>query len=386
MGGYADISDDGAYYGRVYTAKDGTSWFEPMGAAVKIDTIYKDIEASTYEWNLSYLYCEEQQNLRISRGMMGDAKCASFLATKGVDVTRHSFDTLVEVLQNQEQGFCQGVNGMLPPVINVHRHIGWIELPDTATGKPVLCYRSSELLGPQKGQYVGPMDIKPRGDYQEWKDMVIRDILGHITLELVLVAALAAVVNGLIAPQTNNENPILHLNYSSGKGKSTAGYLAVSTAGRPFEGSVPGTGINGEQVRFQSLYQSWGGTDNAIVATQSGNRGAVVVLNELGKSRWKNIGQTIYYLSEGGEKSRYSGQGQTTKSSEQYYTVFISTGEMSLLDKCQSKSEGLQVRVLELSQPLTDSADHANRIKNTCREHCGHAAPCLPSTSLTMAA
>lgn len=206
--------------------------------------------------------------------------------------------------------------------------------------------------------------------------MVINDVLGHTVLELILVAALAAIVNGLIAPCRNGENPIVHLNYSSGKGKSTAGYLAVSTAGKPFEGAVPGTGISGERVYLQSLYQSWSATDNAIVTSQAGNRGAITVLNELGKSMSKNLTRLVYDLSEGSDKKRLNAD-YTSSVSERYMTVFISTGEMSLLDRCQSKLEGLRVRVMELSQDITESAEQANRIKNACREHCGHAAPML---------
>ncbi len=34
---------------------------------------------------------------------------------------------------------------------------------------------------------------------------------------------------------------------------------------------------------------------------------------------------------------------------------------MSLLERCKDKAEGLQIRVMELEQPLTDDAAYANR-------------------------
>lgn len=373
MGTYADISNDGKYYGRVHETVDGHDFFEVMGNAVKISEVYNDIETDRVEWSLSYDYMGKQKNLRMPRSVLGDTQKASVLAENGIDVTRRTYDTLMETLTSQEKGWGNGLGGNLPPTINVYRHLGWIELPRFGQ-----CYRDVEMIGPQKAKYTGQFDVKKRGDYGRWKEMVINDVLGHTVLELVLVAALAAVVNGLIARCRTGENPIVHLNYSSGKGKSTAGYLAVSTAGKPFEGSVPDTGICGERVDLQSLYQSWGATDNAIVTSQAGNCGAVTVLNELGKSMSKNLTRLVYDLSEGSDKKRLNAD-YTSNVSERYTTVFISTGETSLLDRCQSKLEGLRIRVMELNQPITDSAEQADRIKNTCREHCGHAAPMLAS-------
>lgn len=93
-------------------------------------------------------------------------------------------------------------------------------------------------------------------------------------------------------------------------------------------------------------------------------------LNELGKYLGKDATRLVFDFSEGSDKKRMN-----YKISERYSTVIISTGEASLLDKCKSKLEGLRIRVMELRKPLTDSAEHSNKIKATCLEHCGHAAP-----------
>ena len=202
------------------------------------------------------------------------------------------------------------------------------------------------------------------------------DVVGYPALQLILIAALSAVVVGLLALEISIENPIVHINYPSGKGKSTAGYLAASTAGRPFEGSMTAVDEDGRTMELHSLYQSWGSTDNAMVATQAGNGGAVIVLNELGKSLTKNMKRLVYDLSEGSDKKRLTST-LNTRMSQGYSTTFISTGEESLLDKCNSKMEGLNIRVMEITKPLTNDAEHSNRIKEVCVANYGHAATML---------
>lgn len=51
--------------------------------------------------------------------------------------------------------------------------------------------------------------------------------------------------------------------------------------------------------------------------------------------------------------------------------------ESSLLEKCEQKFEGLQVRVMEITDALTESAEHSRILKNESIENCGHAAPML---------
>lgn len=84
----------------------------------------------------------------------------------------------------------------------------------------------------------------------------------------------------------------------------------------------------------------------------------------------------MYDLSEGTDKTWLNADMETRKS-EGYATTILSSGEISLLGRCADKLEGLQSRVMELEQPLTNDADHARRIKEACRRHNGWAAPML---------
>jgi len=86
--------------------------------------------------------------------------------------------------------------------------------------------------------------------------------------------------------------------------------------------------------------------------------------------------QIVYHLSEGTDKERLK-KDLDDECSEAYFTTFISTGEVSLLESCKSKAEGLSIRVMEITDPLTDTAAQADRIKKFCRFNFGHAVPKL---------
>lgn len=375
MGIYTPTFIQGDYFGVQTKTSKGCYRFDALGKLPVLEEALESIEDDSVRLKLSSPYFGRAKVAYISHGEMLDLKLATKLGNLGFDVTKATFDRFVDAIRLQEEVLEQ--SGTNPTV--TYASLGWIRIgfEDTSTGAIIfkLCYRCSELLGyndPHK--YTGPYDIQPIGSYAAWKQMVMDDIIPYPTLQLTLVAALSAVVVGALAYGIPIENPILHLNLPSGRGKSTAGYLAASTIGRPFDGTMPELDKDGNTIERQSVYQSWGATDNAMIATQGGNRGVVTVLNELGKSLSKDMTRLIFDLSEGSDKKRLNSD-LNTRLSKGYSTTFISTGESSLLDKCNTRLEGLAVRVMEVSKPLTKDAEHANRIKDCCFNNCGHAAP-----------
>jgi len=182
-----------------------------------------------------------------------DPKTIKALADIGYDVTTATFSSFVDSLRIQLEAFDQ--QGYAPTP--VYSFLGW--LPPSNEDDGALHYRASTLIGsPQDAKYIGNYDVVPCGTYEAWKDMVIKDVIPYPTLQLVLIAALASVVIGILTYKTPIENPIVHLNLPSGKGKSTAGYLAASILGRPFDGSIPVKDEDGRTIERNSLYQSWG--------------------------------------------------------------------------------------------------------------------------------
>lgn len=361
----------------IFEMKNNKFVFRPLGKLPVLEEVLECIEDDRVYFKLSTPFYGRQKIAYISQGDLSDPQLSKELADLGFDVTKALSNYFVDVIRLQAEA--KEAGNILPT--SAYSALGWIQIPyeDPSTGQTEfkLCYRSFKLIGSKRAiKYLGPYNITPTGDYNTWRQLMIEEIIPYPTLQLVLVAALSAVIVGLLSIKIPIENPILHLNLPSGKGKSTAGYVAAATAGRPFDGSMTVIDEDKKVAEKISVYQTWGATDNAMVATQAGNRGVVTVLNELGKSLSKNMTRLIFDLSEGSDKKRLN-TNLKARISKGYSTTFVSTGESSLLDKCETKLEGLAVRVMEISKPLTKDAEHANRIKDGCFSNCGFAAPKL---------
>lgn len=357
------------YIGYDITLKNGDTIFKKMGRAVHISDIEESIETDDVYLNFKFNYIGKTKYMRILRDEIADPAVMKLLARKGGAGGRGSYDCLTEILLQQEDEF--------DTVTPVFENLGWIKLPEYDDEGTLLgyrhCFRANELIGHSEANYVGNFDVAPYGSYREWKQMVIEEVVPTPVLQLVLIAALSAVVLGLIAEYRCCENPILHLCFASSRGKTTALECATSTVGRPFEGEHYSLDENGQTVVKHSMFQSWSSTDNAMITRQAGNRGMVTVLNELGKSMSSNMTRLVFDLTDGSDKARLT-KDLRLRVSEGFTTVFISCGESSLLDRCKSKYEGLLIRVMEINQPITTSAKQARRIKETCRENGGFAA------------
>lgn len=359
-----------------WKASKNSSTFVPLGNAIIIDHITDNIETNDARLLLSFDYMGEQRHITIDRAEIGDPKLLQKLAAKGADISIKHFHHLVDTLRLQEYALSQ--SGVC--VEKVYTNLGWIPIPiRNSEGQQIaskLCYRASHLLGGYKASYAGPYSVTPMGNFVTWKNMVQNEVVGHPPLEIVLLAGLAAVVNGLIGPITTGENPIYHVCGCSSSGKSTGLCLCASVSGAPFDGEYRSYSNSGEVIVKRSLYGNWSSTEAATTRMCVGNKGAVVVLNELGKYRERDLTQVVYDLSDGVEKYRLNSKMEVT-TAENYSTVIVSSGEISLLEHCLSKTEGLHNRVLEITDPLTKDADHSRRIKDICRKHNGWAAPTL---------
>ena len=377
MGIYTTTKIQGDQFGTMYRADDKKIKFRPLGKLPVLEEVLESIEDEKVYFKLRSSFFGRQKIAYIQHGDLLDPQLGKELSDLGFDVTKTLLNHYIDAIRLQEE--LLEARGTVPTA--AYAHLGWIQLPytDPNTGQICfkLCYRSFRLLGDNRPEkYIGQYDIAPTGDYEAWRQLMIDEVIPFPALQLVLVAALSAVIAGLLAIKIPMENGLVHLNLPSGKGKSTAGYVAAATAGRPFDGTMTAIDEDGKVVEKQSIYQSWGATDNAMVATQAGNRGVVTVLNELGKNLSKNMTRLIFDLSEGSDKKRLN-TDLKARVSKGYSTTFISTGESSLLEKCDTKLEGLAVRVMEITKPLTKDAEHANRIKDGCFANCGFAAPKL---------
>lgn len=357
------------YYGKyLYDHQTQQDVFHALGREILLDRVTENIENGSITWTLSFEFEGRRKSIDVPRQFIADnKKFIDELARAGADVPPKHFHTVLDTLRLQQEDI--EANCL---VDRTYEHLGWIKLRDyDSNGNPVwrYCYRGQTLIGNNttKASYSGPYMVRPTGSFPVWKQGVINEVIGHTLLEIVLLAGLSAVVNGLIAPETTRENLIIHINGLSGTGKTTGCELAVSVSSAPFQGA--------SKERL-SLLCSWGATANAVIRRCEGNRGAVIAFNEIGKFREADMSPVVYNLSEGTDKERLN-TDLNAKRTEVYFTTFISTGVMSMQAKCKTKAEGLSVRVMEITDPLTDDAAHANRIKTFCRTNYGHAAPML---------
>lgn len=364
---YNNVEIRNGFYGVVHYDKDGNeTYFEEKGKEVRLEAILNSLENGDVTWRVSFDYIGQRKRFDILRNSISEKKLASFLQGKGADITARTFNCFVDSMrlqENQKSG-----------VINTFQHLGWIKIPKN--DEMEYAYRCSKLVGNVRGVYDGNLALKPNGSLDEWRSMVKNEVLGRPPLETILLAALSAPIVGLLGINTTTDNPIYHINFRSGRGKSTVCYLACSVSGVPFDGKRVEYDNYGVLKENSSIYGSWGATPKATISTHAGNRGVVAILNELGKFTGSDMTQIVFNLSEGSDIKRLNTQLETLVS-EGFNTVFISSGEMSLIDRCKSKLEGVKTRVMEISVPMTESAEHSRKIKNCCIENNGYAAPMI---------
>ena len=349
--------------------------FKPLGKAVYIESITRDIETNTVKFILSWDYLGEMIYFELTRRSISDPSLLQELIEAGADVTKKNFHIFVDTLRLQELDIEASGAGSQ----KVYSHLGWktvlVPKANGGTAKK-LCYRAATMVGPCNAEYVGPLKIQPMGSYEAWKDMVEKEFIGHTPAEVAMLAGLSAVINGLISTHTTGETAIVHICGGTGSGKSSVAQGCVAAYGEPFDGSRTAYDKSGMPVTQQSLYGSWSATENAAIARCAGNHGSLIVWNELGKFRGNDLSSLVYNVSEGTGKLRMN-KALELNQSEGFSTTIMSVGELSLLDKCQSKADGLRIRVLELDMKMTKSPESADRIKDISRKNNGWAAPML---------
>lgn len=364
---YNNVDIRNHYYGVIIYDKDGNEiGFDRKGKEVRLDEVRINIEDGEVVWGVSFDYMSMRRHVDIPRNNISDKKCAAYLQGKGADITVRTFNCFVDSMRWQER--------MVANRLNIYKKVGWIKIPYNGTLE--YAYRCSKLVGNMKARYDGELALTPKGSFEVWKSMVLNEVIGRTPLETILLAALSAPIVGIHGINTTTDNPIYHINFSSGKGKSTVCFLATSVSGEPFDGMRTTYDNNGIPTEKSSIYSSWGATANATVSSHAGNRGVVAILNELGKFEGNDMTSLVFNLSEGSDIKRLNKQLQPVVS-EGFNTVFISCGEMSLIDKCKAKIGGIRTRVMEISVPMTENAEHSRRIKACCVENNGYAAPMI---------
>lgn len=363
MSNYVTIRNN--FYGIVLLDKEGKEIkFVEKGKKIKLVQVLLNLENDECTWKLRFEYKGKEVFLDFQRGDIVDKSCLKELIKKGADIKPRNTNIAIESIMLQEEN---------APIDYTYENVGWVEFPNDSGGD--FCYRAENLIG-ESGEYSGKYKLAPMGSFGGWKAMIQNEVLGITSLEVILIASLSAIINGIIAQSTTGENPIFHICLASGQGKSSIGYVCCSAYGEPFEGSKKVTDAYGNSKNKKSVFGSWAATENALITDNCGNQGVCVILNEIGKYQGKDLTSVVYGLSDGVDKNRLNEKYKGSVG-ENFCTSIISIGESSLIQKCATKEQGVKIRVMEIDTPLTNSADHSRRLKKGSRENNGWAAQIL---------
>lgn len=207
-----------------------------------------------------------------------------------------------------------------------------------------------------------------QGSLADWQQQISQPCANHNRL----VFALACAFAGQLLEPLNEQSGGFHIRGNSSSGKSTALKIA---------GSVWG---NSEQVIRQ-----WRATSNALEGIAAMHNDGFLGLDEISQCDPKDVGNTIYMLSNGQGKARMQRTG-ATKPVTQWRVLFLSNGEKSL-DSIMGQigkrtNAGQEIRLADIPadaghglgifDPLPDGqrpADYAEQLQQVTANYYGSA-------------
>lgn len=342
-------------YGNIVSTKDGSFEFVPLGRVPKLVKLKSYGELDEVYLRLKFTYGGVKKWIDIPRSQLTRQGILSY-ASNGLDVFEHTASCLIKVLQLLEQDYFEAGN----TIVYYHKQFGWHTVK--YAGKEYQVYKHYHFNMPFKSTYEGTYDIKPKGTLKDWCNVVNTHVIGNTPMETMVAVGLSSVLVGYLREDFDYENIFVHLVGDSSCGKTTAASLAVSTGGNPV-------------ISKNSLLKTWASTSNAIITNKMGNNGLTVGMDELSMFPYQDLTDLVYRLTNGTEKDRLT-KDCKLKEVESFKTTIVSTGEVSLLSKCNNNT-GLKARVIELKAKWTTSAENSEAIKAGIQNAYGTASACL---------
>lgn len=129
------------------------------------------------------------------------------------------------------------------------------------------------------------------------------------------------------------------------------------------------TSVWGKPTVETGLFSTWNQTELSLMNLLANNHGVTIALDESSICRF-DMTSTLYNLSQGINRQRLQKnlQQQPTK---EWLTTILSIGESSLLEHTNNNT-GLKVRAIEFNEPVTLSAEQANKCKTFFLNNYGH--------------
>ncbi len=322
--------------------KEDRPVFVPCGSAVEVKKVLVELETMKRVLKIIVYDCRGNgTEVDISRNMLTEQNILN-LTEYGAQVDKKTAGILIKCIENEEAD---------APVVFQHKRVGFS------------LYGDKQIFKGDKGyditsEYVGGLEIEPRGSMKEWKKMIREEVLGT-PLEVVLAGALSAVVLDYIHQDYPIDNIMMSLVGNSSSGKTTALNLAVSAGARPVSSG-------------KSFMMSFIDTELSIIHKLSSAYPAGI--DEFTAVSHKNMTKFLYTVANGSERSRMNKNLDMVETNEFHTSVFMSS-ECSILASADDY-EGLMARVMEFENiQWTKSARSADAIKKASLSNYGWAVP-----------
>nr|CCP90039.1 unnamed protein product [Staphylococcus aureus] len=243
------------------------------------------------------------------------------------------------------------------PISYLYEGVGILETPFGPIVSLSEIYTTKEFdnKSPSDAICDNAYDLTPKGTFDNWFNMYLKEVKGSLLLELAVVFGISALVTSFLKHKHETEfaGIIFSFTGQSSTGKSTAASLAVSVAGNPTKGN-------------ETLFRNWNATRNALEGYLSNNFGIPIVFDELSSATFRDTTGLLYSITEGQGRQRSNVHGEV-KTPKNWGTSVISTSEHSIFND-SAQNDGLRVRTIRMFKRyavITTSAKILGRVLAT---------------------
>jgi len=315
-----------------------------LGEEIKVLSTNKDIDNDEYSLLIEYYFKGKPYKIEIPRHLCLKKSELIKYQRNGLDVTERTAEAIISYLQEKEKTSSEEL---------VHSSIGY----SNYCGKDIFkLYKGINI----NSNYIGKLDIEPKGSYEKWIKCVNEYVIGNVPLETMLVVGLSSAIIGIVGNIIELDTMFIHISGDSTSGKTISSMLAISPWGNP-----------NLKIR-NGLATTWNSTENAVFSNIISNHGLAVLLDEISMSDSIDFTQAVYRLSGGKDKQRLDKES-IKKDTGTWNTTIISNGEFRLLEKAK-KNTGAKMRIIDFSNVIwTKDGESADALKEGILHNYGYA-------------
>lgn len=323
--------------------EDDLFWLCPVSSYIAITKKLVYIDGLRVDIMIEYFDGNTVKERRVDREMTLSKIGVKSLLKYGISFNESRCDSfLLYLLQSDNRA----------PIEYVHSHLGWMEIDGS---KIFRSYKSLSRKGawPSTSLYAGDLDIKPHGSAEAWLKMARNDVLPYTPLTFCMLCGFAAPVLSRLYDKYDLGSLIISISGDSSRGKTTAAMLAASEFSSPIS-------------RF-GLVQSFNATQNYLITFLSEHSGLPIVFDE-GGTYSNDFNALFYMISSGTDKGRLT-KDAVMKVPLQWNSIVLTTAEFVPFK--DDSPNGIHARCFCLTDAMTRSADHSDRIKTVISENYG---------------